>query len=50
MLKRLLLFAAVAVKCSLGVYAVQVGDVDDEFTEEIFSETDRITVNDVEFF
>ena len=49
MLKRLLLFAAVAVKCSLGVYAVQVGDVFSESIEEVFSTTDRATSQNVEF-
>ena len=41
--------ATVVVQCSMIAYAVQVGDVVGEDFEEIFSETGRMTVNDVEY-
>ena len=49
MLKRMWLMATVVVQCSMIAYAVQVGDVVGEDFVEIFSRTERMTVNDVEY-
>lgn len=49
MLKKIGLMAIVALMSVGGIRAVEVGDVAEEYTEEIFSETDRITVDDVEY-
>ena len=49
MLKKIGLMVIVALMSVGGIRAVEVGDVAEEYTEEIFSETDRITVDDVEY-
>ena len=49
MLKKIYMTLIGVVFCITGVYAYQVGDVISEYEDEIFSETDRITVFDVEY-
>jgi hypothetical protein len=49
MLKKIGMMAVVAIVCAWNAGAVQVGDVVEEYNEEVFSETDRFTVDDVEY-
>ena len=49
MLKKIYMMAIIALVCAWSVGAVQVGDVLSQDIEEIFSETDRITSQNVEF-
>ena len=49
MLKKIYMMAIIALVCAWSAGAVQVGDVLSQDVEEIFSETDRITSQNVEF-